>query len=277
MRDEGAEKRVHRACCMLIAATCLLLVVILVAGCGKKPRGEVLAKVGSRVMTTADLTLLAGRSADSLTKTERWQLVEGWIERTLAGLEGERRHFDKRSDVRLELDMLRGDLYAAKLLAEIPAAAPTDVEVQTYYDAHRKEFLRPVDAYLLELYWAEYENIMSLFRRQLERGDTSMVTAGDVSSEGRWLAESGELDAAFERELSSLKPGEVTFPRPYEDGFRLARLVESYPAGTVLDLSVVRDEIVARLLLAESHRRQDSLQTSLRDRFPVMLFINDSL
>lgn len=277
MRDEAAQQSACLMRRLRCASLCLLLVILLAIGCGKKPSGEILAKVGSRELTKDALSLLAGRPADSLTKAERWQLVEGWIERTLSGLEGERRNLDERSDVRLELDMVRDELYAAKILAEIPAATPTDAEVQTYYDAHRKEFLRPVDAYLLELYWAQYENIMTLFRRQLDRGDTSMVTAGDVSSEGRWLAESGELDPDFERELASLKSGEITFPRPYEDGYRVARLVESYPAGTVLDLSVVRDEIVARLLLVQSRLRQDSLQAALRERYPVTLFINDSL
>jgi hypothetical protein len=233
--------------------------------------------VGPRDFSTADLARLAGRPPDSLSKAERWQIVDAWVERTLADLEGERRGFDKRADVKLRLEMLRADLFASLLLAEMPAPPPTDQEVQAYYDAHRKEFLRPVDAYLLELYWAEHESVMALFRRQLERGDTTMVAAGDVSAEGRWLAESGELDESFERELTSLKPGEVTFPRPYEDGYRVARLLESYPAGTVLDLSVVRDEIVGRLLAAQSRARQDSLLTVWRERYPVTLFLRDSL
>lgn len=274
MRDEAAKKMAR--CAAFVVRLFLLPAVLLIASCGKKPNGEALVKVGSHLLTKDDLSLLAGKPADSLSKTERWQLVEGWIERTLGRLEGERRNLDERSDIRLQLDMLRGDLYTANVLAEIPASQPSAAEVQAYYDAHRKEFLRPVDAYLLELYWAEYENIMTQFRRQLERGDTTMVTAGDVSSEGRWLAESGELQADFERELSSLKPGEITFPRPYEDGFRIARLLESYPAGTVLDLAVVRNEIIARLLLMQSRQRQDSLFTALRERYPLTLFINDS-
>jgi hypothetical protein len=255
----------------------LLLGCLLILGCGGKERSELVARVGPRDLTTADLARLAGRPADSLSKAERWQIVDGWVERTLADLEGERRGLDKRADVTLQLKMLRADLFASLLLAETPASPPTDQEVQAYYDAHRKEFLRPVDAYLLELYWAEHESAMALFRRQLERGDTTMVAAGDVSAEGRWLAESGELDESFERELTSLKPGEVTFPRPYEDGYRVARLLESYPAGTVLDLSVVQGEIVGRLLAAQSRARQDSLLTVWRERYPVTLFMRDSL
>ena len=277
MKDEPEKRRADFATARRVVALGLLLGLLLISGCGKKESGEVVARVGPRDLTTTDLARLTGRPDDSLSKAERWQIVDAWIERTLAELEGQRRGLDKRADVKLQLNMLRADLFASLMLAETPAPPPADQEVQAYYDAHRKEFLRPVDAYLLELYWAEHESVMALFRRQIERGDTSMVAAGDVSAEGRWLAESGELDQHFERELASLKPGEVTFPRPYEDGYRVARLLESYPAGTVLDLSVVRDEIVGRLLAAQSRARQDSLLTSWRERYPVTLFLRDSL
>jgi hypothetical protein len=277
MRDEVENPRADFATAWRIVGLGLLLCLLLTFGCGRKEKSELVARVGPRDLTTADLARLAGRPADSLSKAERWQIVDGWVERTLADLEGERRGLDKRADVTLQLKMLRADLFASLLLAETPAPPPTDQEVQAYYDAHRKEFLRPVDAYLLELYWAEHESVMAMFRGQLVRRDTSLVAAGDVSAEGRWLAESGELDESFERELTSLKPGEVTFPRPYEDGYRVARLLESYPAGTVLDLSVVRDEIVGRLLAAQSRARQDSLLTVWRERYPVTLFLRDSL
>jgi hypothetical protein len=260
-----------------IFTLCFLLGLLLTGGCARKESGKLVARVGPRELSVEALADLAGRPVDSLSRAERRQLVDAWVERSLADLEGERRGLEKRPAIQQQLEMLRADLFASAMLAEAPLAPPTDREVQAYYDAHRQEFLRPVDAHLLELYWAEHENTMAQFRRQLEHGDTSMVAAGDVSAEGRWLAESGELDAQFEQELSSLKPGEVTFPRPYEDGYRVARLIESYPAGTVLDLSVVRDEIVGRLTAAQSRQRQDSLLTSWRERYPVTLLMGDSL
>jgi hypothetical protein len=276
MRDEVERSRAGSSAARRLVWLALLS-LLLILGCGKEESAEVVVRVGSRDLTATDLTSLAGRPADSLSKAERWQIVDAWVERTLAALEGERRGLDERTDVRLRLEMLRADLFASLLLAEMPARPPTDEEVQSYYDAHRKEFLQPVDAYLLELYWAEHESVLTLFRRQLEHGDTSLLTAGDVSAEGRWLAESGELDEKFERELASLKPGEVTFPRPYEDGYRVARLLESYPAGAVLDLSVVRDEIAGRLLAAQGRARQDSLLSDWRERYGVTLFMRDSL
>ncbi|RPH96691.1 peptidyl-prolyl cis-trans isomerase [candidate division KSB1 bacterium] len=260
----------------------LLLPILLsagAAGCrGKKDDGgNVLAQVGSRELTKKDFQELCGAHPDSLHRFERWRSIENWIERTLMELEGEKRDLEKRPDVALKLHEMRAELFSSLLLSELPADPPADSAVERYYENHRGEFLRPVDAYQIELFWAEHQNIMARFRDQIQRGDTSMVAAGDVTAEGKWLAESRELDHDLERELSSMKPGEATFPRPYEDGFRIVRLLETYPAGTVLDLSVVREEIVARLLFEQSRARQDSLITSLRERYPVRIFVRDSL
>jgi hypothetical protein len=260
-----------------ILALCCGLLTFAAAACLSHPGSDVLVKVGSRELTGRELAALAGCPIDSLSRTQRTQIMERWIERSLVEQEGKRRHLDRDSDIQAKLSALRSEVYLSKLLAEHPSAPPTDSAIARYYQIHHSEFLRPVDAFLLELYWGEQQNVVAKFRDQLLRGDTSMVTAGDVSNEGRWLAESGELEGEFERELASLKPGEITFPRPYEDGYRIAKLVELYPAGTTLDLSVVRDEIAQRLLVEQSRLRQDSLLNVLRGRFAVKVFVRDSL
>jgi hypothetical protein len=255
-----------------------LLLALLTASCGSKvSSSDVLVKVGSRELTRRELASLAGTALDSLTAVQRSMMITRWVERALVEQEGKRRHLDRDPDIQTKLSSLRAEVYLSKLLNERAAPGPADTAVERYYKIHRSEFLRPVDAFLLELYWGEHQNVVAKFRDQLLRGDTSMVTAGDVSNEGRWLAESGELEPDLERELVSLKPGEITFPRPYEDGYRIARLIELYPAGTTLDLSVVRDEISRRLLIEQSRSWQDSLMNALRERFPVKIFIRDSI
>ncbi len=262
---------------MLGAAILLGVAVLLVSGCGREAAKDVLVRVGARDITRADLEAAAGLPADSLSPADRVRFLEMIVERKLVEQEGERRGLAHDRGIEARLTALRSDLYLAKLLAEVPTSTPTDSAIQAYYAAHQQEFLRPVDSYLLELYGSEDEDLLSRFRGRLLAGDTTLLAAGHVSSEGRWLTESGELDRDFERELSSLEPGEVTFPRPYEDGYRVARLVDIYPAGKVLDLSAVSDEIAARLLLEQSRHRQDLLMQGLRERYPVHVLAKDSL
>ena len=260
---------------LLFSVLCFLLFF---AGCAgrQSTNGVVLAKVGSRELTRGMLSALAGVPMDSLSQADRVRLVNAWVERALVDLEGERRHYSKDAGINAKLESARSELYRSRLLAELPAAPPPDSVISAYYNAHQQEFLRPMDVYAIELYWAQTEDLMSRFRLQLMNGDTSMVAAGDVTSEGKWLAEAGEMDEDLQHEVSSLKPGEVTFPHPYEDGYRAVRLVDIYPAGKTLDLPAVHDEIAQRLMIEQGHRREDSLMASLHQRYSVKIMMPDS-
>jgi hypothetical protein len=266
---------VHRSS-FIVCCVCFLL---LFSSCSKTSKTDktVLVKVGSRELTKGTLSALAGMPADSLSKPDRVRVVEGWIERALVDMEGQRRHLEKDPEIVAKLAAARSELFRAKLLSELTPSPPSDSVVAAYYKAHQQEFLRPMDTYSIELYWTRTEELMSRFRSQLLHGDTTMIASGDITSEGKWLAEAGELDEDLQKEVTSLKPGEVTFPHPYEDGYRVVRLAETYPAGTVLDLSAVRDEIASRLMVEQGRRHMDSLITSLRSRYPVKLMMGDSL
>ena len=260
----------------VLSALCSLLFL---SGCTRSAStgNKVLAKVGSRSLTKDGLSAMAGVPADSLSAPDRVRMVQEWVERALVDLESQHRHLDKDPGIQAKLSAARSELYRAKLLAELTPAPASDSVIAAYYKQHQQEFLRPLDVYSIELYWTRTQELMASFRDQLLRGDTSMVSSGDVTSEGKWLAEAGELDEDLQKEVASLKPGEVTFPRPYDDGYRVVRLTEIYPAGTVLDLSVVRDEIAQRLAVEQGRNRLDSLILKLRTRYPVKILMADSL
>jgi hypothetical protein len=254
-----------------------MVLALFVACKNEGEKSEILARVGTRTFSRTDLVAAAGLPLDSLPSATRWRILETWIERTLVDLEGQRRGLDKNPQLREKLAMLKSDLYRARLLADNPPPPPADSTVEGYYLEHQKEFLRPTDAYLIELFWAEDINRLMEFRQQFADSDTTLLAQDVVKSEGRWLAETGELDPDLERELDSLDAGAVTLPRPYGDGYRVAHLLEKFPAGTVLHLDAVRDEIKQRLLIKESRRRQDQLVTDLRQRYPVEVMVKDSL
>lgn len=258
----------------LPGALAALLALWLIAGCGGPERAaDALVRAGDRELTRAQLAVIAGVPAESLIVEDQWWLVEAWAERALIEQEGLRRGLEKQPDVQARLSALRSELFRSRLLSAMAPPPPADSTIERYYDERRTEFLRPVDSYLIELYWAEKKELLERFIRDQQRGDTTLLANGRVSSEGRWLADSGELNAEFERDLAATQAGRFTSPRPYEDGFRIARLVESYPAGTVLDLSAVRDEIAQRLIVEQSRKLQDSLLTQLRDRYPVTYYV----
>ena len=236
-----------------------------------------MARVGLKELTRGDLETAAGLPLDSLPSAARWRIIDTWVERTLVDLEGARRGLDKDHDLNEKLAALKSELYRSHLLAEKPATAPADSVIENYYNAHRSEFLQATDTYLIELYWSEDISKLMEFRHQLPQGDTTLLAEKTVLSEGRWLAESGELNKDMEQELDSMQIGQLTDPRPYEDGFRALQLLDKFPAGTVLGLDAVRDEIVNRLVMVQSRERQDKLMSELRERYPVEVMLKDSM
>lgn len=251
------------------------IALLIAAGCGgSRESADVLVKAGDRALTRTELAALANVPPESLIVADQWWLLEAWVERALLEQEGLRRGLDKQSDMQARLAALRAELFRSRLLAALAPPPPADSLIEQYYEARRTEFLRPTDTYLIELYWAEKKPQLDKFARDMQRGDTTLLTDGSVSSEGRWLADSGELNAEIERDLAATQPGGFTPPRPYEDGYRSARLLESYPVGTFLDLSAVKDEIRQRLIVEQSRQLQDSLLTQLRDRYAVTYYVD---
>ncbi len=264
-----------RRCWLVGLSVCQL--VLFLSGCKHtSPQDEVIARVGLRELTRGDLENAAGLPLDSLPSAARWRIIDTWIERTLVDLEGARRGLEKDRELNEKLAALKSELYHSRLLAEQPSPLPSDSVVTGHYQQHQNEFLQATDVYLIELYWSEDISQLMAFRQQRAKRDTSLLAQKVVASEGRWLAESGELEPDMERELDSLKTGAMTEPRPYGDGFRSVHLLEKFSAGTVLKLDAVRDEIIGRLQVEESRQRQDNLMNDLRQRYPVEVLLTDS-
>jgi len=274
MKDEGrGMKKTIRIASLLGFG----ILFVLLASCGERlDDSALLARAGTRELRQTELEAAVGLPMDSLLESEKTRWVLDWVDRALLEQEAERKGLDRNPGIRVKVQSLQAELYRAQLLSELPAEAPSDSIIAAYYEAHREEFLRPVDSYLIELYWSEDRSAMTQFQRAIQRGDTTLLAEGAVSSEGRWLAESQELEPLFEKELSELAPGAMTEIRPYEDGFRATRLIESFPAGTVLDLAAASDEIEERLILEQSRARQESLESWLRQRYPVTMHLPEA-
>lgn len=235
-----------------------------------------LARVGGQELSRAAAAELAGRPYDSLKVIDQWRIVNAWTEQTLFQLEGERLKLDRDPQIRARMSAVQAELIRSRLLSAAPTVPLADSTIAAYYQAHRSEFLRAGDSYLLELYWSADRRELAQFAGELVHGDSSRLSSGTVSSLGKWLADRRELEPGLAAELEQLAPGGFSLPQPLDDGYRIMRLTEAYPAGTVLDLRVVKGEITDRLLVEQSHARQDSLIANLKARWPVEVYLNEN-
>lgn len=252
---------------------------LLLCGCFRGPREDIVATVGDHVLTKAMMAEHAGVPFDSLSMNAKHRLAQGWVEETLLFFEARRRGLHKKPEVERKLDELRRQLLRSRLLQEMqPQDIPNDSVVLSYYKEHKREFVRAWEEYEIELYWAPDRVTAELFRRAaLNDIELAEMAHPDVTMEGIWQASVEDFEPDEATELAKLTPGQFTNPRPSEEGYRLLRLREHLPAGQPVPVEDVRHEIRERLMLEASRTALEALMTELSRNYSVTYNLGDSL
>lgn len=117
------------------------LASLLLAGCHKKPEGQVVATVNGSEVTRRDLVAelgaSGGRSVDDL-KTMQSSLLQGVVDRKLLIQEAKRENLDKNPQYLAQLQRTQ-DILLAQMLAQTltgRAKPPTPAEAQAYVAEH---------------------------------------------------------------------------------------------------------------------------------------------
>ena len=258
----------------------LILIALLMAGvsgCEKSKidQADVLVKTGSKTLTRQQVEIMAGLPYDSLTNEERWGLINHWIENAVILQEGERRGLDEEAAIESRLDEIRAELYFSNLLYEMEEITPSDSVVDAYYEEHKAEFVQTSDSYLLGLYRADSCDVLTSFIAEFTPEDEDGTDA--VFLEQRWLARTDQMNGFLQTLLVGLTGGDWTEVQQDPDGCRALRVVKTYSAGEVLDIEGARDEIEMQLTIDSNNRQRDELMSELRRRYPVTIFVEDSL
>lgn len=245
---------------------------IVLFGCKKEQTENIIARAGEKTLTREEFHAWAGKDADSLSESERWNALTEWVESALVEQEAQSSKLTEDPKVRVQEQKLRSRLYRSMLLSRYESRAPSAESIASYYETHRAEFRKPGDSYLIESFWSESEDSLKTFRRLLSRGDTSGHSREYVISEGKWLADAEQLEPAQLSEVKKLATNDLSPVVSFGEGFRLIRLLETYPSGTQLSLEAVSADIRERLLIEQSQRRQEQWLKELKGRYPVEVF-----
>jgi len=262
-----------------LRALCLIGPVLLAISCSVPWGGkeEVIARCGDLDLTKPRFEAIAGVPFDSMTFGERWSIVNHWAETAMLRQEGVRRGLEEDPSVQAHLDQLRSEIYLSRMLRTEQAPVISDEEVERYYAEHGAEFLQMDDSYLIECFRADDQETLDQFRPQFTTGDSTLLIEGRVAREGTWLLGRQALHNAGLSEISELHPGEWSELRQDEAGWSTIHLLHLYEAGSTPGLEAVDEQIRTQLMIARSHRAQEELMSDLRRRYPVAIFLEDSL
>jgi len=244
-----------------------LLVLALGTGCqSEAPPSSYVARVGSHYLTQEDLDRrLAGMGPARDTTKARQQVIDQWITRTLLYREAKRLNLESVEEVQQKLKRQRRSILvgaAKNQLFEKVDLAPSEEEVQTYFERH-KEQLRLREPYVSVRYVATDRRAAAKTVRQALRTlpvqsdsawnrlvrEHAADTARARRLSQRHLPESqlGEQLPALQEELSSLEPGDTAPVVNGDDRYHVLRLDRRIPEGANPKPQWVEPEIRRRL------------------------------
>jgi parvulin-like peptidyl-prolyl isomerase len=230
------------------------------------PDASVAAQVGDAFLTETEVARAIAAAPGLDSAEARRETVEPWVRRQLLAQHARATGLADEPDVRQRLvDAERAVLEAAALGALADESAPTDAQIEAAYAAHPGDFT-PAEAmvrvrHLLVRGPGRARAAAAALARvaaSAQPDSTFALAAREFSTDAdgavslaRTFVTLSELDAAdpaLGRAVAGLAPGAVAMAAASRPGtVHVVALVARHPAGAVLPLAAVRDEIAERL------------------------------
>ena len=138
---------------------------------------QILAKIGDKVVTEADLREMSNAVPDKFkyyyqTPEGRRQTLEYIVNVYALAAEAEKQGVEKRPDVQKLLNFTRNDLLARFYLEGLTKdlAPPTEAEAKAFYDQNRGEFVTPESIHLSHILVESEKEAKDALAR-LKKGD----------------------------------------------------------------------------------------------------------
>lgn len=246
----------------------ICLMVLVLSSCSSpsdKEAARVLAEVGDAVLTVQDVRDAIPYvvwQADSVNAMSDY--VKRWTMTRLMALEAEKLGLHELDDVARRIRTHRDDVLIETLRDRALNSMKdeirvSDSEIDAYFSEHKAQFafkerhvrIRHLSANSLDFALAakseldrgaDWEDIVERYAADKPTALTSPDVLRPVSS---LLA----LSPALQASMSTMRENQISDIREFEGRYHIAQLIESYPAGSIPDISWVKDRILEWLTI----------------------------
>jgi peptidyl-prolyl cis-trans isomerase C len=242
---------------LLVLAISLLFTPLLRA---EKPadKATVLAKVGDRTITQADMNRVIGfydpeqrkmiEKNPQLREAILWQIVQGMVVAKVAREKG----FDKKADIRAQQEMMITNFLANQYMQKevLDKVTITESQTKAYYKDHQDAFKTPESVRVRHILIkgvpptaTEEEKKAAKGKAEsaldrVKKGEDFAKVASEVSDDTGTKEKGGDLEffsrgtmiPAFEEAAFALKPGEISGVVETEYGYHIIRMEEKKEA-----------------------------------------------
>jgi len=264
---------------VFFVALSVAALLCLCASCARQSKSPVVARVGQSVLTLDELyKTIPPEYSDFITREQIVNYVKRWIDNKILYHEALRLKLDKEETIRDRIRRMKEDLLCAEMVSRnaVPAQeikVPEEQVVQ-FFNENKGKFVRDknVAKYLqivcedAAVAWKvrslvtqeNFSNLASQYSKVplLEAKNAPYVKLDDVPP---------ELSA----EISSTKVGGTTNVIKTGANFRIIRVLDKQPKGTLCQLEEVRDDIVNVLAAKMQNAALERLISTLRSKMIV--------
>ncbi len=233
-----------------------ILAILLFWGSALGAGTSLVAKVGPYVLTKQDVERMLEsdpqtkeiiKARPDLKPQIENLLIKKWISLSLLAMGAKDEGLDKnpqvKKDIQETVKLVLANYYLKKEFSKIK---PTEKELKSYYEDHKKNYTRPERAVIKYIFVPFSQNATRFqrekafkkalsIRRQLLSGVKFDIIAQKYSSPSqkgntRGIVTKGDLPADMEKQIFSLKPGEISKPVESKYGYYIVKLEKKIPA-----------------------------------------------
>lgn len=246
----------------------IILAVIGLSSCASAPdesSKRILAEVGNDVLTVQDVRDAIPYvvwQADSVNATAEY--VKRWTMTRLLTLEAEKLGLHELEDVARRIRSHRDDVLIETLRDRALTSMDdeirvSDAEIEAYFEEHKAQFAFTERHVRIRHLSANTLDFALAAKAELDRGlawediveryaadKPSALASPDVL---RPVSSLLSLTPTLQASMADMRVNQISSIREYEGRFHFAQLLESYPAGSIPDISWVKDRILEWLTI----------------------------
>lgn len=216
------------------------------------------------------------------------QFLERWVQLTMLALAARDKGFDKKPDVKLQIEEAANSILARAYMQEAIDAGSmkvSDAEIKEYYNSHKDEFMEKESVKAQHILvkvnkdsdkaaWAAAKKKAEMIRNKAVKGGDFAALAKEYSDDPGSKNNGGELGffargrmvPEFEKAAFSLKKGEISQPVKTAFGYHVIK-VEDKKQAHQKTLDEVKKEIRQDLLKKKQKKAMDAVLKRLEKQY----------
>ena len=256
-----------------------IIIFLLLFFCsGKKQGNPPVAKVANSVLTLEMINDVFGaENSQIIGFDEKKEYAERWVERELLYKEAVKRGLKEDSFIKKELSNLRMELVIDRLLElEIERKLEiTDDEIKDYYKNNSQYFQFLENEYKYEHIKVKSVKDSRIVEKELKGNKTFTEISKEVKNvlsvnnqtSDIYIKES-RIPTELLKTISAMKVGTWRGIK-LKDGYNFVSLTDKRNKGDVMDLNLVKNEIISKILAQKRKEKYNQLINSLKDNTDV--------